>query len=159
MKKLILIVAIVFASTAPHAAQADMVSIKKMKCSTFGNLKIKVNGLERHRSLGTGYLKADVPLFDSCKDALVEVRGRMGRSTQQAEVNIEKRIVTEIEHRRDRVDPPRIPRIGFKSEKLDTIICHVYEDTALTMIFNRMPELKFKNYSRKHLRTTYGYCH
>lgn len=139
MKKLLLIAAFLFAS----AAQADMVSIKSMKCSLFGNLKIKVNGLERHRNLGTGYLKANVPLFDSCKDAMSEVRQRMGRSTQEANVAVTKRIVREIEHRDDR--------------KRDTV-CHVYEEKTLRMVFNRMPELVFKRMTRKHIRTTYGYC-
>ena len=45
-----------------------------------------------------------------------------------------------------------------KIEKYDMIICHEYEDTTLTMIFNRMPELEFKSFQRRHLRTTYGYC-
>ena len=141
MKNLLIIAAFLFAG----AAQADMVSIKSMKCSLFGNLKIKVNGLERHRNLGTGYLKANVPLFDSCKDALSEVRGRMGRSTQNTTVDVTKRIVREVEHR------------GNDRNKMDTV-CHIYEVKTLKMVFNRMPELTFRRMTRKHLRTTYGWC-
>lgn len=142
MKTLIILAALMTAG----AAQAEMVSIKKMKCSLLGNLKIKVNGLERHRSLGTGYLVANVPLFDSCKDALAEVSQTMGRSTQASTIDVD-RYITRTEERRngDRHNP------GY-------VVCHVSETTQLSMQFNRMPELTFKNYTSRHLRTEYGYC-
>ena len=143
MKKLI-VAAVFLISTG---AQADMVSIKKMKCSLFGNLKIKVNGLERHRSLGTGYLKANVPLFDSCKDALNEVSGRMGRSTQATQVSVTKRRAMREERRRDRND-----------HKYDQVLCHISEIKTLEMVFDRMPELTFRNIQERHIRTEYGYC-
>lgn len=149
MKTLIVLAALLVAGVVQAE---ERVAITKMKCSFFGNLKIKVKGLDAYRSLGRGYLAANVPLFDSCKSALNEVSSRIGRSSQSSVVNTSRYISRTTEYRDSR-------RNDGSGRNRQIPVCVTSEVTTLAMKFNRMPELTFKRSTQRHLRTRRGYCY
>lgn len=141
MKKLIF--AAVFLFTA--AAQADMVSVKKAKCSMFGNLKIKVSGLSSYGSVGTGYLKANLPMSTDCDSVVSNFRSTMGRSATSANVAAKTFTVQrEIER-------------GGRDDKRTTM-CEVSKKSVIKLTFPKFSSIVFKNSTSRVVRTYYGYC-
>ena len=87
MKKLILLGAFVFSASL----FATDVSIIKSKCTLFGNIKIKVKGLESRGRIGKGYIKANVPINENCAEALVDFNELMGRGIQSVDTDMATR--------------------------------------------------------------------
>ncbi|TNE99578.1 MAG: hypothetical protein EP326_07905 [Deltaproteobacteria bacterium] len=145
MKKIILLAAL-FMTTA---AFAEDVRVIKTKCSLFGNLKIKVTGLEAYGKIGEGYLKANVPVFDNCKDTMMVFNQTMGRGMATVDARLKKEIITRRE-RRDR-DNDR-----HKLDKWE-YTCTDYERTTLMVDFPEFPDMPFDRVEERVVRWDY-YC-
>ena len=124
MKKLILLLAFAFVSNV----NAADVSIISSKCTLFGNIKLKVTGLESRGRLGTGYLKTNIPMNENCGEALVEFNEAMGRGIQAVETRTETR---QFER-----------RTGGGRDSDAT--CSTIERKTLTVVFNNYDDFIFK---------------
>ena len=124
MKKFILLVAFVFVSNA----NAADVSVVKSKCTLFGNIKIKVTGLENRGRIGTKYLKANVPMRSNCNETLAELNQSMGRGLQA--------VTTAMETRQFET------RTGGGRDNDAT--CSIIERKTLSMVLNNYDSLVFK---------------
>jgi hypothetical protein len=129
MKKIILLAAL-FLSSSVFAAN---VSITKSKCSMFGNIRIKVNGLENRGTIGKGYLSANIPMNESCNDALVDFNESMGRGIQAVDV-------AETSRRFER-------RSGGGRDGDAT--CSIIERKTLRVTFANYDELLFKRVQQR----------
>lgn len=125
---------------------AEDVRVIKTRCSMFGNLKVKVSGLEAYGKIGLGYLKANIPMFDSCKDAMMDFNQTMGRGMATVKARMAKEIITRRERRNDR----------DKMDKWD-YTCTDYERTTLTVNFPEYPGMPFTRIEEKVVRWDY-YC-
>jgi hypothetical protein len=143
MKKLILLATLFMTTTV----FADNVRVIKTKCSLFGNLKIKVTGLESYGKIGQGYLKANIPMFDNCRDAMMDFNQTMGRGMTTVEALMAKEIIT----RRERRDNDRNTMDKWE------YTCTDYERTTLTVNFPEFPDMPFKRIEERVVRWDY-YC-
>jgi hypothetical protein len=143
MKKLILLASL-FMTTSIFA---ENVRVIKTKCSLFGNLKIKLKGLDSYGKIGQGYLKANIPMFESCKEAMMDFNETMGRGMTTVDTLMAKEIIT----RRERRDNYRLLMDKWEYR------CTDYERTTLTVNFPEYPGMPFKRIEEKVVRWDY-YC-
>ncbi|MBK25268.1 MAG: hypothetical protein CME70_14835 [Halobacteriovorax sp.] len=127
------------------SAQAEMVSIKKSKCSLFGNLKIKVNGLERYGSVGRGYLKANLPMRADCDAVLSTFNQTMGRGTTSVSTDF------------DQYEVRRQTQNGGDNDKRD-YECKVYKRSVIKVVFPAYSSMTFKNTHERLIDSYYGRC-
>lgn len=130
------------------AAQAEMLTVKKTKCSLFGNLKVKVSGLESYGRVGTGYLKANLPMRADCDAVATRFTQTMGRNATLASVDYDRYMDRRTVHRGGNDD---------KIAKRDTM-CEVYEVKKIFVVFSRFGSQTFKNTTRRLVDTYYGHC-
>lgn len=126
------------------SAQAEMVSIKKTKCSLFGNLKVKVSGLESYGRVGKGYLKANLPMRADCDAVETRFNQTMGRGMASTTVDFDQ---YEIQR--------QINRGGDNKRDIE---CEVYKRSVLNITFPRYGSTKFKNTHDKLVDRYYGHC-
>ncbi len=143
MKKIIMLAALFMTASV----FAEDVRVIRTKCSLFGNLKIKVTGLEAYGKIGEGYLKANVPVFDSCKDTMMVFNQTMGRGMASVDASMKKEIITRRERRND------------NDRKLDKweYRCTDYERTTLTVNFPEFADMPFNRVEERVVRWDY-YC-
>jgi hypothetical protein len=141
MKKLFFAAFLLFSTSA----FADMVQVKKVKCSLFGNLKVKVRGLESYGRVGEGYLKANLPMRRDCDSAAIRFSQTMGRGVQAANVDF------------DRYEIQRQVSRGGDNDKGD-YECEVYRRSVLNITFPRFGSTNFKNMHDKLVTRYYGRC-
>ncbi len=141
MKKLFF-AAVLLLSTS---AFADMVQVKKVKCSLFGNLKVKVRGLESYGRVGEGYLKANLPMRSDCDSASTRFSQTMGRGVQATNVDF------------DRYEVQRQVNRGGDNDK-NNFECEVYRRSVLNVTFPKFGSTNFKNTHDKLVSRYYGSC-
>ncbi|MCO4793423.1 MAG: hypothetical protein KC493_06920 [Bacteriovoracaceae bacterium] len=129
MKKILLLAVMIFSTSV----FAEDVRIKKTNCTMFGNLKVKVSGLESFGRLGTGYLRANVPVLDSCREVMMTFNQTMGRGTSSVDVDLTKETIIRREHRNDNKE----------------MICTTVERSTLSVVFPNFSEYTFKNITEK----------
>ena len=125
----ILIAALLFAG----AAQGAEVTLKKAKCSLFGNIKVKVRGLD-HGSLGRKYLEHNLKFFTNCDRIETEFHQSIGTGPYQVEA---------------KKDTWFTQKQRGKGEK---VRCKIYEHKKLSVVFADYPSLTFSR-QKKRLHT------
>lgn len=141
MKKLFF-AAILLLSTS---AFADMVQVKKVKCTLFGNLKVKVRGLESYGRVGEGYLKANLPMRSDCDSASTRFNQRMGRGVHATTVDL------------DRYEVQKQVSTG-RDDRKSEYECEVYMRSVLNVTFPKFGSTNFKNTHDKFVTRYYGRC-
>lgn len=141
MKKLFFAVVLLLSTNA----FAEMVQVKKVKCTLFGNLKVKVRGLESFGNVGEGYLRANLPMRRDCDAVASEFSRTMGRGVQAVTVDF------------DRYEIQRQISRGSDRDKTD-YECEVYLRSSLSVNFPRFGSTEFKNTHEKFVTRYYGRC-
>jgi hypothetical protein len=145
VKKLLLIVLVLGSSSL----FAETVSIRKAKCSLFGNLKVKLSGLHSYGRLGKLTLTSNLPLSTDCDRSLEKFLGSVSRSSSRVSANISTRIIyTQVNDRNN-----------DKNEKRsDRDHCKVQERKTLTVRFHAASSHSFKNFQTKEIGFYRGRC-
>lgn len=141
MKKLFFAAVLLFSTSA----FADMVQVKKVKCTLFGNLKVKVRGLESYGKVGEGYLRANLPMRRDCDAVATRFSQTMGRGIQATTVDF------------DRYEIQRQISRGGDNDK-SNYECEVYKRSILKITFPKYGSTMFKNSHDKFVTRYYGRC-
>ncbi len=140
MKKIVLLFALMLSTNL----FAEEVTLKQAKCTLFGNLKIKVYGLESYGRVGTGYLRGNLPMSDDCDAVKEDFEQSLGRGSSSVDVNLDTRIIVI----RERDDDDKIEKRWR---------CTTKERKTLTVAFPEFPYVAFKNVIERTLRVNH-YC-
>ena len=125
MKKFMAVLVLAF-TTQAFAADID---VKQVKCSLFGNMKIKVAGLESHGRLGKGYLKANLPMRKDCNAVVVDfIEAISTEEGNSADVDMTTSTYT------------RRSGGGRDNDR----VCETYERKTVNVKFSAYPALTFK---------------
>lgn len=142
MKKLLLIILVLGSSSL----FAETVSIRKAKCSLFGNLKVKLSGLQAYGRLGKLTLTSNLRLSVDCDRALENFLGSVSRSSSQVTANISKKFIYTQVNNRD------------NDKRDDKKYCKVEERKTLTVRFLNASSHTFKNFQTKEVGFYRGRC-
>ena len=113
------------------------VKLHKAECTVFGNLKIKVLGLEQGR-LGKKWLEADLPYFEDCDDTILLFLQSLGRGLNAASAET---VVTNRQEQSGKPDQPK----GLR--------CKIYQNHTVNVVFENYKQLKFTRSKEKlHLK-------
>jgi len=121
---------------------AETVSIKKVKCSLFGNLKIKVSGLESYGRIGRMTLMANIPLRTDCKSEMNDFLGSVSRSRSHVSADLDTRIIyRQVDNNDDK---------GRR--------CIITERKTLSVVFDTASSYVFKAMTTKDIGNHRGSC-
>jgi hypothetical protein len=142
VKKLLLIILILGSSSL----LAETVSIKKAECSFFGNMKVKVSGLESYGWLGKTTLAANIPMGDDCDRVLSNFLGSVSRSSSRVSTDLDTRIIyTQTNSRDDKRDEKKTR-------------CRITEKKTLSVRFLAASSFIFKSMRTKDIGNYRGTC-
>jgi hypothetical protein len=131
MKKLVML----FSVLVMGHTMAQSATITSIKCTIFGNLKIKTSGIGY-----SGSLKTRPSTFNSCEEAQFHATRILGRSSHKVSTSVSSRILY-----RD---------TGGRSDER----CEKTRVTTTRLTFDILPELTFEGDQFRRIGTYNGRC-
>ncbi|CBW26352.1 putative exported protein [Halobacteriovorax marinus SJ] len=126
------------------SASAYEVSLDAAKCTIFGNMKVKVSGLETLGNAANGYLKNKSTSRSNCKGEIAELRGVFAGETIYADATKTQKV--------------RKTNISEDNEKGRDRYCREELVTTVSVNFPSYSAAVFTNTTSRHLRTYPGTC-